>query len=931
MALYMYKGYQYIPGVGTQAQWVKIKNLYMKTTPANYSGTSSTNFTDSSKNWRRQAAWWYKKPNGTWVRVHTKTGTGVVFTIAPAIHVYSSPYPYGPNNGITISSPRTLNTVLYGKDGYWAPYITSSVSRSFKATYFPDGASKFTIDNDDVWNLTTNSAKRFDADKTYLYYQMSVNANSDNTVAQSSPGVYLVRDVPTGTISGLTQTPNIGAQLSFSINVNNHWYDYPDLLFLDWYRSSTTSVTGGTLLDTIYIGGGDGGGTPVTSTQYYTVTQADAGYYIVAQIRGRNSWTDLYGFEDSYYIDSKATSSTVTVPLAITAGPITDAGVYDASGYDNRGDLPIGVGYFIYATATGVNSNTTYRTRYRFYNWQTGLYYNSAGTQISASAWSDTYTSNSSGVGGISSVSISGSTANIKDYYNIPYSPFSSLTYSGGQSRWNIEIEISAIKSGVTETAYYDANLSAGSVPNISASPSSISPGGSTTISGSITGYPTGYSAYPTQYKVNFGDGSDSGWQTVGSGVSNPSYSFNHTYSSAGTYSASILVYPYYQAASTAVTVASIPNTPTGLSGYGTGSGANQQIYLSWNASSGAYTYDLYYNGTGSNPPNGASADYADISTTYFTTPYASFSAGSTYYWFVRAKNQAGQASAWSSYATVTPTIPVLQPPSIYAISGTYTGDTFYTYFSGGSNTGAYQIWWQNDTDYPITGGPGDARGTSSPIALVINSTGTKYMRVRSVSDVNNSTNAGGTPPSTSVSAWSSYYTFTVSARPAPVITYGTCEYYTSSSGYECSGTQNRDTTTYYYRRKIYSDGVWDGSSYDTSGCSSSTSYGSYQYTVGRCGYTASTSCTCYYSDYGSYYYSPQCCGSETTVSYTGAGSYSPNPRNCCPTVYKTSKYNCLNYDVNNSASANYYVCYSIGACTATSNSAGSRTTCYVP
>jgi hypothetical protein len=701
----MYKGYQYIPGVGTQGQWVRVKNLYMKTTPSNYSGASATNFTDSSKNWRRQSSWRYKKSNGVWVTVHTKTGTGVVFTIAPAIHVYSSPYPYGPNNGITISSPRTLNTVLYGKDGYWNPYITSSVSRSFRATYFADGANKFTIDNDDVWNLTTNSSRRFDADKTYLYYQVSVNANSDNSVAQSTPGVYLVRDVPSGTVSGLTQTPNIGAQLSFSVSVDNHWYDYPDLIFLDWYRSSTTSVSGGTLLDTIYIGGGDGGGTPVTSTQYRTVIQADAGYYIIGQIRARNSWTDLYGFGDTYYVDSKATSSTVTAPLAITAGPITDAGIYNASGYDNRDNLPIGVGYYVYATATGVNSSTTYRTRYRFYNWQNQKYYSSNGTtQLGVngsgydsnnnSVWSDTYTANSSGSGSISTVTISGGTANIKDYYNIPYSPFSSLTYNVGQSRWNIEIEISAIKSGVTETAYYDSNLSAGSIPTISASPSSISPGGSSTISGSITGYPTGYSAYPTQYKVYFGDGSDSGWQYVGYGVSNPSYSFNHTYSNAGSYSPSIVVYPYYQGASTVVIAQNQLATPSGVNAT---DDRTDGVNVTWNAVSGASYYGVWY---GPPPSYDALADFGgnrDVNlitgTSYLDT---AISAGNSRDYYVQAYASGNPTGTKSNWGGPNNGLRVAAPVITYGSCSTYGQSHSFT-SSGSECSGTY---YHTYTDY---------------------------------------------------------------------------------------------------------------------------------------------------------------------------------------------------------------------------------------
>ena len=56
MAWYIFKGTNYIPGYGAVANWTKIKNIYRKTTPENYPGTSATNFTDVSKEWRRHSS-----------------------------------------------------------------------------------------------------------------------------------------------------------------------------------------------------------------------------------------------------------------------------------------------------------------------------------------------------------------------------------------------------------------------------------------------------------------------------------------------------------------------------------------------------------------------------------------------------------------------------------------------------------------------------------------------------------------------------------------------------------------------------------------------------------------------------------------------------------------------------------------------------------
>jgi hypothetical protein len=219
------------------------------------------------------------------------------------------------------------------------------------------------------------------------------------------------------------------------------------------------------------------------------------------------------------------------------------------------------------------------------------------------------------------------------------------------------------------------------------------------------------------------------------------------------------------------------------------------------------------------------------------------------------------------------------------------------------------------------------------------------------------------------------------------VTTYGPCEaygdaVYQTGSGTQCSGTSTQTYVDYAYnaRRKIYVDGVWNGYSYDYSGCTtidqrtvtgSSNTCGSCGYTctttwyctesypgggVGNCSYSTATynnsasgtgysrscstsgypscqstaptpSCTCNYVDYGSYYFAPECCPSGSPRAGALGGTSSGS---CCPNVNKTQKWQCKSYDVTNSASANYYTCYYVGECAANYNSDGSRTVCYV-
>jgi hypothetical protein len=162
--------------------------------------------------------------------------------------------------------------------------------------------------------------------------------------------------------------------------------------------------------------------------------------------------------------------------------------------------------------------------------------------------------------------------------------------------------------------------------------------------------------------------------------------------------------------------------------------------------------------------------------------------------------------------------------------------------------------------------------------------------------------------------------------------TYGACEFWYSSSSYQCLGTENRNYTTTYYKRKVYVGGSWDGSTYDysESACAPSTSYGAWQYTDGRCGYTTPTYryyCRANYYQAGipddTYIASSDesqvvCASVRIVCSYNNTGSY-PSASNppACPTTtwYCTESYpgggvgNCgySTFTYNNSASGSGY------------------------
>ena len=134
------------------------------------------------------------------------------------------------------------------------------------------------------------------------------------------------------------------------------------------------------------------------------------------------------------------------------------------------------------------------------------------------------------------------------------------------------------------------------------------------------------------------------------------------------------------------------------------------------------------------------------------------------------------------------------------------------------------------------------------------------------------------------------YYTY------VPTITYGACEAYGDGvnvgSGTQCAGTYYQSYTDFSYntRKKIYSDGVWDGVSYTTSGCGAATSRtitGSSQ-VDGLCGYTP----PCVISSYSGWSYSGiTWSGSCPSGTESGTATSRSRTDNCGNTYYETGSY----------------------------------------
>jgi len=977
MAWYIYTG----------STWKKVKNAYRKTTPASYYGTDPANFTDASKEWRRTSAMYTKTSTG-WRRVFTKTSTGVKFTTGPAIHVYSSPYPYGPNDGLSVSSPRYINDVLYGKDGIWTPRNEISVTRSFQAALAPDGSYRFTIDNNDVFDLSTSPDNQDWADETYLYYKINVKNYGDTVTASAGP-IKLIKREPSFNSQNLTGTATVGSTLSGTYSLENKWYNKPELYnsFIRWWRSSTTDPSG-TLVREEYLGDhvSTNNSTSLQGSDTYTIQAADAGYYIVFQVVPYNSWNRHYGYPT--YMSYP--SNIISAPTTISNVNFTDT--YGRSGKNARGNLVTNTTTYLNWTVGGVNSSTTFRVRYRIYNNQNGLYYkpNDPSTSVAAgSAWIS-YSTNYSGTGDITSISINGSTATLSDYFTIDPT-FNGSTYGGGLARWSFQYEISVVNSSGTRyywnygdsisttqaNDYWDIDPTTN--PSISASSSNVPVGGSVTFSGTFNSYPASLSSYPHSYRIVYGDGSDSGWISLSAGTANQTYSQSHTYNYAGSYSAYVETTPWYTTNYAYVTAANPITTPTGLYGYANGSGATQSITLNWNATSDANTYELFFNSNPTPPTDYSTyADYRGITTNTYTTPVI-FSASSTYYWYVRGKGSSGTFSTWSPVASVTTNAQVvkLSTPTGVTASSNRTDGVLISW-NAVSGASYYGIWYGGAPGYDYLADFGGNRNSS----LI---TGTSYLDTSigqgSTRDYYVQAYKSGDPSGTK-SDWSSVATGTrlvpVANLTAPyvydVVKSGSTYYvyFTGGSGpaYQVwwqgsSGTPstcgpgdaqgtsnpipvtnlpNSPGSTYYFFVRSTSS-----TSTTTCGPSSSASEWSGAYSYTQPSGTTITYGSCFEdyrtTDYnycsgnaritgGTIYYKRQVLvngswnGTYDTSGCSSSSWSNYDPYGCysAPTC---QLYSCLQYDVSDPASPNYVGhCYTLGACDAPYNNDGRGRSC---
>jgi hypothetical protein len=683
-------------------------------------------FSTGTTKWYAAKVVWIKNTSSSWLRVWPVSG---VFPL-------TDPYITTTSSGSTpISSdgaPIRIGTTYYGRNGTWDPNGFTISSYTYTWPYYSDADPQVTYD--EIGNIGTGTytspstaltintqATAAAVDGKYISFRVRANASNDlysNTAdSKDSYGkIKVIRRTPQNLSFNISGEAAVGSTLSFSSSWNTTEAYKPDAArtTMKWYYVSD--------LTDFYSTGSRVEITRASGSYSLTIQSSDnlLGKYIVAEETTFNTGSDYdigVGLAINGQNQVTAVTSAVGVSLALSNGRVEDD--YNNSGLDNRGDVPVGSYANFKATATGVDANTTYRVRYRVYNWQNSTYYNvsTGATGTASSVWT-TFTADGTGSGNISSVSISGSTAEISDSLYIDENYFGTTTYSGGTKRWQIEVEISVIKTGGTRvylTNPYDPYyLSQGSNSTISVSPTSISPGGSTTISGSFTGFPAG-NAYPKQYKVDYGDGTNSGWLPVGgyaNGTVNPTYSLSKTYSTAGSYTATVTTIPYYAANTATTTVATQPNafsytisnestvttpsTPTQTRVSSTSNLVLVDFASSKPADTDSYTLNISGAGSAAYTSNNNTAVNQSITSVNGYDSNGSSSASGTYEWVTAISSGATTSKAIDLYVvangvrrTFNANVSTTTNANSWAINFSWSGAAAntVTYYSNGTGT----------------------------------------------------------------------------------------------------------------------------------------------------------------------------------------------------------------------------------------------------
>lgn len=687
--------------------------------------------------WSEILSVWIKTGTSTWTKIFDKPNIPSVSSL-PYINDYLDTNRI--NNTTYISN---VGDNIYGHRGSWT-YSPTSYLYKWQYSNLEDGIYQdFSPAQTSLAHPSPLTTLVSWNDRWVRYAVKATNAVGSSDWVLSSNAAHLIKYAPSNTTVSITGSADVGSTLT-AISTWASTYlvsgdQSPDSYAYEWRYADTDEIAFSN-----------------SNSQTYVLTSEDLGHTLKVKVTATNTGGS-----------AEATSAaTAVVGAALSVSGVSFTDLNDRSGKDYNGNIVTAAGLTLNFTVSGVSAATTFRVRYRILNNQTGAYYNPSDTATTytstqSAAW-NFFEDNPNGTGNMSSVSTVGSVSTVTDSFTINEF-FNGSTYSGGLPRWTFQYEISVLNTGGTRKYWNPGNylttsqsndfwnIAPASSPTITSNVDSASKNTNITFSGTLASYPVGLNSYPLSYKIDYGDGTDSGWVAT-NGTANPTYSQVKSYSADGSYTATIETTPYYTSNSKTVSIADAPTTPTSL----TSAVSTGNIVLTFGGGAGAQ-YDIYYSNSNSRPTDGiATVDAPNVTSPYNASAATPGGLGLTtrnltrYFW-VR-KSTGTVRSSWypagapASATGVSARLPLFAPwpPTSPGTSGvTETNITFNWTGSAASDSthdavSGYEYYTSTSTTNPTdtttpTGTTNSSTTTKSFSYTASTSPTTQYFWVRAV------------------------------------------------------------------------------------------------------------------------------------------------------------------------------------------------------
>jgi len=233
---------------------------------------------------------------------------------------------------------ESLGRHLWGYDGTWTSGNGTSMTFTYTWLYNLTGNSN---DNTAELNATSTTGRtdmltnlsshlgQSDGDyfdKNFLTFRVTATNSAGNASAESAP-VYIVREVPTGSITMVSPgTATTNSSMSATFTYSNNWYNKTNVSnsYIEWFavNSIGEALTNSNRVQIEYLSSiATTGTTTKSGTAFHTATIANKYYYVKMTLNNsgtENAVIAITGFTPKSSVTSQA-NKTVVTGAALTA------------------------------------------------------------------------------------------------------------------------------------------------------------------------------------------------------------------------------------------------------------------------------------------------------------------------------------------------------------------------------------------------------------------------------------------------------------------------------------------------------------------------------------------------------------------------------------------------------------------------------------